>query len=133
MHVETEPAPTTKRRTAGHTRSGPWALPDELGDYRLLEPLGRGPAGGAFVALDRVLERRVTLRFLTRGPVDEAGRRRIFAELRAAARLQHPNVAAVHGAGHLDGRPYVVSEHVPGETLDEVARPIAWAAARAIG
>lgn len=43
--------------------------------------------------------------------------RGVEANARAAARLSHPNVVAVFDTGHHDGEPFIVMEHLPGETL----------------
>jgi len=50
-------------------------------------------------------------------------RARFEEEARAAARLSHPNIVAVHDYGHHGGTPYIVMERLPGGTLlDEIAR-----------
>ena len=50
-------------------------------------------------------------------------RARFEEEARAAARLSHPNIVAVHDYGHHGGTPYIVMERLPGSTLlDEIAR-----------
>src|SRR6185436_4654401 len=42
------------------------------------------------------------------------------------ARLQHPNVVAVHRVADLAGHPYLVSEYVRGRALHQVERPMPW-------
>lgn len=50
-------------------------------------------------------------------------RARFEEEARAAARLSHPNIVAVHDYGHHGGTPYIVMERLPGSTLlDELGR-----------
>src|SRR5262249_8707470 len=51
---------------------------------------------------------------------------RFFDEARAIARLQHPNVVAIHRIAEVDGHPYLVSEYVRGRPLDELDRPAPW-------
>lgn len=79
--------------------------------YRLLECLGTGGAGEVFKAEDVRLGRIVALKLLDR-PTDG-----MLEEARAAASVNHPNVATVYDVGEYDGRPYIALEYVDGETL----------------
>ncbi|HZI16804.1 MAG TPA: protein kinase, partial [Myxococcus sp.] len=101
--------------------------PREFEEYRLLRPLGRGAMGQVFLAQDTLLERLVAVKFIAtpagRLP-DAAARARFFQEARAIARLQHPNVVAIHRVGEVRGQPYLVSELVRGEPLDRLPRPV---------
>jgi serine/threonine protein kinase/formylglycine-generating enzyme required for sulfatase activity len=101
--------------------------PREFEEYRLLRPLGRGAMGQVFLAQDTLLERLVAVKFIAtpagRLP-DAAARSRFFQEARAIARLQHPNVVAIHRVGEVRGQPYLVSELVRGEPLDRLPRPV---------
>ncbi len=106
--------------------SGPWSPPQELDEYRLLRRLGRGAMGEVFLAHDTLLERPVAVKFLTGAGLAQEAVERFLVEARAAARLQHPNVVAVHRVGQVDGRPYLVSEYVRGTSLDRVAKPMPW-------
>jgi serine/threonine protein kinase/formylglycine-generating enzyme required for sulfatase activity len=113
--------------TSGVTRlidSG-WNPPDEFDEFRIVRLLGSGAMGDVYLAHDLLLDRPVAVKFV-RGVGDPAGRARIIEEARAIARLQHPNVVAVHRVADLAGHPYLVSEYVPGRTLRQVERPMAW-------
>jgi serine/threonine protein kinase/formylglycine-generating enzyme required for sulfatase activity len=101
-----------------------WHPPPEIDEYVVLHPLGRGTMGRVFAAYDTVLARHVAVKILD-ATGDEA-RGRFLVEARAAARIQHPNVVAVHRVGELEGRPYLISELVRGRRLDEIGRPIPW-------
>jgi serine/threonine protein kinase/formylglycine-generating enzyme required for sulfatase activity len=109
--------------------AGPGLLepPREFEEYRLLRPLGRGAMGQVFLAQDTLLERLVAVKFIAtpagRLP-DAAARARFFQEARAIARLQHPNVVAIHRVGEVRGQPYLVSELVRGEPLDHLVHPV---------
>src|SRR4051812_22871051 len=46
----------------------------------------------------------------------------LFQEARAAAALTHPNIAAIHDVIEFEGRPMIVMEYVPGESLDACLR-----------
>ncbi|HEU5060357.1 MAG TPA: serine/threonine-protein kinase, partial [Kofleriaceae bacterium] len=111
--------------TSPETPALPWKPPAEFDEYRLLSPLGRGAMGEVFVALDTGLDRHVAIKFI-KGLADPVARGRFLTEARAVARLQHPHVVTIHRIGEADGRPYIVSELVRGETLDKLARPVPW-------
>ncbi|RYZ44185.1 MAG: NACHT domain-containing protein [Myxococcaceae bacterium] len=101
--------------------------PREFEEYRLLRPLGQGAMGQVFLAQDTLLDRQVAVKFIAtpagRLP-DATARARFFQEARAIARLQHPNVVAIHRVGEVRGQPYLVSELIRGESLDRLARPV---------
>ena len=88
------------------------------GPLRQLEPIGAGAFGEVFRAFDPTLDRTVALK-LRRG--DAAGAlpsgRDFIAEARRLARVRHPHVLAVHGAGHHDGRAGIWTDWIDGETL----------------
>src|SRR5262249_47491363 len=64
--------------------------------------------------------------FIAELPGHEAARQRFLTEARAAARVQHPNIIAVYRVGEIGARPYLISEYVRGDSLDTIARPVAW-------
>ncbi|ATB30376.1 protein kinase domain-containing protein [Melittangium boletus] len=99
--------------------------PREFEEYRLLRPLGQGAMGQVYLAHDTLLERLVAVKFITPGGVsEETARARFFQEARAIARLQHPNVVAIHRVGEVRRRPYLVSEFIRGQPLDTLPRPV---------
>ncbi len=83
-----------------------------LGPYLLEAQIGAGAMGDVYRGKDERLGRAVAVKVLTRAPAD----RRVL-EARAAAAVVHPNVVTVHDIGSEDGRTYVVSELVDGESL----------------
>ena len=90
------------------------------GRYRLERRLGHGGMASVFLGRDSELDRPVAVKLLGENAAgDEALRKRFVREARLAARLSHPNVVSVFDAGEDDGRPYIVMEHVEGETLAE--------------
>ncbi|MGV9880125.1 protein kinase domain-containing protein [Streptomyces sp. NPDC003006] len=97
------------------------------GRYRVVAQLGRGGMGVVWRALDEVLHREVAVKEL-RTYTDAAGpeladlRLRMQREARAAARVRHPGVVAVHDVAEVDGRPLIVMELVDGPSLDDVLR-----------
>jgi formylglycine-generating enzyme required for sulfatase activity len=100
-----------------------WDPPTEFEEYRLVRELGRGAMGRVWLAEDFLLERLVAVKFIA-GEIDPGHRQRFFTEARAAARLSHPNVVAIHRVGEVSRRPYLVSEFVRGTSLDRVPRPV---------
>ncbi|UUU36012.1 protein kinase [Streptomyces sp. CA-210063] len=98
-----------------------------VGRYRVVEQLGRGGMGVVWRAVDEVLHREVALKEL-RTYTDAAGPEladlslRMQREARAAARVRHPGVVAVHDVAEVDGRPLIVMELVDGPSLDDVLR-----------
>ncbi len=94
-----------------------------LGHYRLLEQVGEGGMGVVFHAWDEQLERDVAVKVLPPGTFhDENARRRFRREARVLAKLNHPNVAMVFDFGQQNGIDYMVTEYVPGITLDAKLR-----------
>ncbi|OEJ57624.1 serine/threonine protein phosphatase [Streptomyces agglomeratus] len=95
------------------------------GRYRVVEQLGRGGMGVVWRAVDEVLGREVAVKELrtyndSSGPELEGLRIRMQREARAAARVRHPGVVAVHDVTEHEGRPVIVMELVDGPSLDDV-------------
>ncbi|MEO3841908.1 serine/threonine-protein kinase [Streptomyces sp. B22F1] len=89
--------------------------------------LGRGGMGTVWRAVDEVLGREVAvkeLRAFGEVAAHDAGelRLRMQREARAAARVDHPGVIAVHDVTEHEGRPLIVMELVDGPSLDDVIR-----------
>ncbi|HEX3480160.1 MAG TPA: serine/threonine-protein kinase, partial [Kofleriaceae bacterium] len=99
-----------------------WRPPDAFEEYRMVRLLGRGTMGEVYLAHDSLLDRPVAVKFV-RAAKDPVARARFFDEARAIARLQHPNVVAIHRIAEVAGHPYLVSEYVRGHPLDEIDRP----------
>ncbi len=99
------------------------ASPPRCGDYELLSLIGSGGMGRVFKARHPVMDRVVALKVLTRGTLAGADAERFQNEVRAAAKLTHPNVVAAYDAGLADdGTPYLVMEFVDGPDLSRVIR-----------
>jgi serine/threonine protein kinase len=95
------------------------------GRYRVTESLGSGGMGRVWRAWDTVLNRDVAVKEVMLPPdliahERDALRRRTLREARAAARLTHENVARVYDVFETDGHPWIVLEHVPSRSLQEV-------------
>ncbi len=95
-------------------------VPEQIGAYQLLTPLAKGGMGEVYLAIDSRLKRKVAIKFM---PVDCGAdmkrARRFEQEALAASALNHPNILTVYEIGQIDGRNYIVTEYVEGETLRE--------------
>jgi WD40 repeat protein len=89
-----------------------------IGRYRVKRELGRGAFGVVYHGDDPVLKREVAIKLQSRSKA-EGDPAAMLAEARAAARLRHPNIVAVHEVDMHEGRPFVVSELILGPTLAE--------------
>ena len=90
-----------------------------LSHYRILEQIGAGGMGVVYRAHDEQLDRDVAIKVLPPRRVgDEEARGRFRKEALSLARLNHPNIATVHEFGTQDGVDFLVTEYIPGLTLD---------------
>ena len=94
-----------------------------LGNYEILTELGRGGMGVVYKARDLSLQRYVALKVLPRHLAsNEVHVARFVREARAAAQLNHPNIAHVYDIGSGQGRYYIAMELVNGQALAERIR-----------
>ena len=95
------------------------------GRYELTGVLGRGGMGVVWLADDQLLDRQVALKEVTFSLdlTDEERhvlRERTLREARTAARLDHPRVTKVYDVVEEEGKPWLVMEHVPSRSLQEI-------------
>ena len=97
---------------------------DVVGHFRLIGELGRGGMGVVWRAEDTGLHRQVALKILpawalAEGPV---ALERFLLEARAAARLEHPNIVAVHEIGCDRGRHFIALQLLNGGSAEDLVR-----------
>ena len=89
-----------------------------LGQYQILEQLGQGGLAVVYRAYMPALDRYVAIKVLSEYLVHDPNfRQRFQREARALAGLNHPNIIALLDTGEEHGIPYLVMDHLRGETL----------------
>lgn len=96
---------------------------NRLGEYEILEQIGRGGMGVVYRARQIGLDRIVALKTIHQleSPSDDV-LRRFRAEVDTIASLQHSNIVQIYGAGISDDIPYFSMEYVAGGSLAAVIR-----------
>src|SRR5229473_2217221 len=101
-----------------HERSLVLTRGQMLGNFEILEPVGRGGMGEVYGAKDARLDRVVAIKVLPQHHYnDPQARKRFEREARAISALSHPHICALYDIGHQDGIDYLVMEYLEGETL----------------
>ncbi|HEY3360041.1 MAG TPA: serine/threonine-protein kinase [Polyangia bacterium] len=95
----------------------------QVGRLVVLNKLGEGGTAVLYVAYDRELDRKVALKFMRPNPQHSrsekltAARARLMREAQALARLNHPNVVAVHDVGTFGEQVFIAESFVDGADL----------------
>jgi serine/threonine protein kinase len=99
-------------------------LPPELAGhprYRLLQLLGAGGMGTVYKAEHQLMERPVALKVIRRSLTDDpAAVERFRREVKAAAKLAHPNIVAAYDAEQAGDVHFLVMEFVEGKSLEKL-------------
>jgi serine/threonine protein kinase len=92
-----------------------------LGKYKLIQRLGQGGMGTVFLGEHVTMNRRVALKIVPRAITeDRALLDRFFAEARAIAALDHPNIVKAYSVDYEMDRYLIVMEYVDGQDLQQL-------------
>ncbi|MFO0981252.1 MAG: SUMF1/EgtB/PvdO family nonheme iron enzyme [Planctomycetota bacterium] len=93
----------------------------DVGDCRIVSPLGRGGTGSVWLCEQKSTDRLVALKMLHAGVLaTERARQRFEREWRSIAKLHHPNIVPLYTAGEYHGAPYFTMGRVDGRSLSDV-------------
>jgi serine/threonine protein kinase len=117
---ESEPEPTKPVSTPPAATT-----PLVAGRYRLVSEIGGGAMGVVWRGRDEVLGRDVAVKELRpdhgmSGAQVRTSHQRARREGRIAARLQHPNAVVIYDVAEHEGRPYLIMEYVPSQSLGDI-------------
>ncbi len=107
----------------GQTSPSVRSIPQRIGDYDIIDTIGSGGMGAVYKAVHRHMDRTVALKVL-RPDISSDPRliQRFDREVRAAARLTHPNIVAALDARQEDGVYCLITEFIEGDDLNAVVR-----------
>jgi serine/threonine-protein kinase len=94
-----------------------------LGQYRILDQLGQGAMGRVFKAVHATMERVVAIKVILPSILKDLPAVELFnREVRAAARLSHPNIVTAYDANEVKGLRFLVMEYVEGPNLQTLVQ-----------
>jgi len=101
--------------------AGRFDVPEKIGNYQVLEPIGAGGMGQVFKVRHETLGKVQALKRLpvSRGN-DPTALRRFKNEISTQGRLDHPNIVAAQYADEVDGIPFLIMDFVEGRTFDQL-------------
>jgi serine/threonine protein kinase len=94
-----------------------------LGEYEILEELGRGGMATVFLAHDIALDRKVAIKVMAPHLLEGEGMAERFKqEARTAAQLSHPHIIPIYAVRETEATLFFVMKYVEGKTLDEIIK-----------
>ena len=93
---------------------------EAIGDYRIIGIIGAGGMGQVFQVEHKITKRKEAMKVLLADLAEETHIQRFKREIEVQAKLNHPNIAAVHNAFRLKDRLVLVLEFVEGQTLENL-------------
>jgi eukaryotic-like serine/threonine-protein kinase len=91
-----------------------------FGDYSVTGILGAGGTERVYKVEHRLTKRTETMKFLAAEFATEIQVKRFEREMRVLARLNHPNIAALHNALHAEKQLIIFMEFIEGQTLESI-------------
>jgi eukaryotic-like serine/threonine-protein kinase len=88
----------------------------ELGNYRLLSPLGQGGSADLYLGEQMYLRTQVAVKVL-RARLDDEQISSFLSQVRTIARLEHPHIVRIIDCDIKNGKPFLVMQYVPGGNL----------------
>lgn len=95
---------------------------EAIGDYRIIGIIGAGGMGQVFQVEHKITKRKEAMKVLIADLAEETQIQRFKREIEVQAKLNHPNIAAVHNAFRLKDRLVLVLEFVEGQTLENLLK-----------
>jgi serine/threonine-protein kinase len=96
---------------------------ETLGRYKILGTIGQGAMGTVYKAVDPMIDRVVAIKTvnlsLNRTEIEEY-ELRFQQEIKAAGRLNHPNIVTIYDVGRTDEMAYMAMEFLEGHELKDV-------------
>src|SRR3989440_8402636 len=93
----------------------------KLGRYEIRSKIGEGGMGEVYLAEDSKLNRKVAIKILPAEVASDQERmRRFVQEAKAAAALNHPNIAHIYEIGEANGLNFIAMEFIDGHTLRQL-------------
>lgn len=115
--------PTTFTGAAGGTAASGLDVPEVLGNYKILDVLGRGGMGAVYLARHELLGKTVALKVLSSRFTGRAEAvARFKREMKAVGALSHPNIVQAFDAGEIGGIHYIAMELIAGTDLHRLIR-----------
>lgn len=98
-------------------------VPDTIGEYEILDRIGRGGMGVVYHAEHRRLKRCAAIKLLRPSLAsDQRFRSHFEREMAVLGQLDHPNLLQAYDAGFDEGRLFLATEYIEGRPLDAVIR-----------
>jgi len=91
-----------------------------ISHYRITEQVGQGGMGVVYKAEDTKLERTVALKFLSLTSIGDEEKKRFKREAKAAASLNHPNIATIFAIDEADDQTFIAMEFIKGRSLQDI-------------
>jgi Tol biopolymer transport system component/predicted Ser/Thr protein kinase len=112
------PALEAAARLMAREGAAPLNPGQRIRQYEVVSALGAGGMGEVYLARDTRLERRVAIKVLSAESArDPESIRRFLSEAKTASSLNHPNIVTIHEIDQNGEIPFIVMEHIEGESL----------------